>query len=68
MAQADLVRTAGESGQSVEEARAAATSGIPLGRFVEADEVAALICWLASDQAGAVTGQAYNISCGEFFA
>jgi hypothetical protein len=35
---------------------------------VEADEVAALIEYLVSDEGGAVTGQAYNISCGDFFA
>jgi len=68
MAEADLVRTAKQKDRSVEDERAAATAGIPLGRFVEADEVAALICWLLSDDARAITGQAYNISCGEFFA
>jgi NAD(P)-dependent dehydrogenase (short-subunit alcohol dehydrogenase family) len=68
MAEADLVRTAAQKGRTVEDERAAATAGIPLGRFVEADEVAALICWLLSGDARAITGQAYNISCGEFFA
>jgi len=68
MAEADLVRTAKQKGRAVEDERRAATAGIPLGRFVEADEVAALICWLLSDDARAITGQAYNISCGEFFA
>jgi NAD(P)-dependent dehydrogenase (short-subunit alcohol dehydrogenase family) len=68
MAEADLVRTAEQKGCTVDDERKAATAGIPLGRFVEADEVAALICWLLSDDASAITGQAYNISCGEFFA
>jgi len=68
MAEADLVRTADQTGGTVEDARRAALAGIPLGRFVEADEVAALICWLLSGDAAAITGQAYNISCGEFFA
>jgi 3-hydroxybutyrate dehydrogenase len=68
MAQADLVRTANQTGCSVEQAHADAVAGIPLGRFVAPDEVAALICWLLSDDAAAITGQAYNISCGEFFA
>lgn len=68
MAEADLLRTAEQDGSPVEEVRRAALAGIPLGRFVEAGEVAALICWLLSDQASAITGQAYNISCGEFFA
>ena len=36
--------------------------------FATADECAALIAWLASRDAAAVTGEAYNISGGEFFA
>ena len=39
---------------------------IPLGRWVDPDEVAALILWLASPEASIITGQAYNISGGEF--
>ncbi len=68
MARADLERTAQQTGQPVAEIRQAALAGIPLNRFVSADEVASLIRWLISEEAGAVTGQAYNISCGEFFA
>lgn len=41
-----------------------AASGIPLGRVVEAVEVAALVHYLASDAAGAITGQAFNIDGG----
>lgn len=68
MARQDLVRTAEEEGTTFDQAKKSALEGIPLGRFVEADEVANLICWLISDEAAAVTGQTYNISCGEFFA
>jgi NAD(P)-dependent dehydrogenase (short-subunit alcohol dehydrogenase family) len=68
MAEADLVRTAKQQGSTAEDVRRAALEGIPLRRFVEADEVAALTCWLLTDDAAAITGQAYNISCGEFFA
>ena len=68
MAEADLVRTARRDGSDPETVRAAALVGIPLGRFAEADEVVALINWLLTDDAAAITGQAYNISCGEFFA
>ncbi|MCA9538679.1 MAG: SDR family oxidoreductase [Myxococcales bacterium] len=63
MAERDLV----ETGDPVA-ARAAAEAAIPIGRFVQPGEVAALIAWLCSKEAAAVTGQAYNISGGEFFA
>ncbi|MFJ8957556.1 SDR family NAD(P)-dependent oxidoreductase [Streptomyces sp. NPDC102381] len=36
---------------------------IPLGRYTEPDEVAAMVCYLASDAAAPVTAQAINI-CG----
>lgn len=61
MAAADLDR----SGDGAA-ARADAEAAIPLRRFVRADEVAGLIGWLCSDAAGVITGQAYNISGGEF--
>jgi NAD(P)-dependent dehydrogenase (short-subunit alcohol dehydrogenase family) len=38
---------------------------IPLGRIQSADEIAATICWLLSDDAAAVTGEAVNASAGE---
>lgn len=41
---------------------------IPIGRWVASDEVAAMIGYLCSEQGAAVTGQALNISGGEFFA
>lgn len=66
MARADLGVTSQELGISVDAARKDAESGIPLGRFVHPKEVAALICWLLSEDAGAITGQSYNIACGEF--
>jgi NAD(P)-dependent dehydrogenase (short-subunit alcohol dehydrogenase family) len=37
---------------------------IPLGRTGRPEEVAALICWLASDEASFTTGQCYDISGG----
>ena len=58
MARADLRRT----GTALSEA----TAGIPAGRFVRPSEVAELIAWLASPASAPVTGQAYNISGGEF--
>jgi NAD(P)-dependent dehydrogenase (short-subunit alcohol dehydrogenase family) len=38
---------------------------IPLGRIQSAEEIAATICWLLSDDAAAVTGEAVNASAGE---
>ena len=37
---------------------------IPLGRMGDADEVANLICWLASEDCSFSTGAAYDISGG----
>ena len=41
------------------------TREIPLGRLQSADEIAAAICWLLSDAAGGVTGEALNVSAGQ---
>ncbi len=68
MAQGDVVRSAEHFGVTREEFFADAVSNITIGRFVAADEVASLIEYLASDAAAALTGEAYNISGGEFFA
>jgi NAD(P)-dependent dehydrogenase (short-subunit alcohol dehydrogenase family) len=38
---------------------------IPLGRLQSADEIASAICWLLSDSARGVTGEALNVSAGE---
>jgi 3-oxoacyl-[acyl-carrier protein] reductase len=40
------------------------TSRIPLGRMGEADEVAALICWLVSEDMSFSTGACFDISGG----
>ena len=37
---------------------------IPMGRMGMADEVAALACWLASDECSFSTGATYDISGG----
>jgi 3-oxoacyl-[acyl-carrier protein] reductase len=39
-------------------------SKIPMGRFVEVDEIAALVCWLASEDCSFSTGGVFDISGG----
>jgi 3-oxoacyl-[acyl-carrier protein] reductase len=39
-------------------------SKIPMGRFVKVDEIAALACWLASDDCSFSTGGVFDISGG----
>jgi NAD(P)-dependent dehydrogenase (short-subunit alcohol dehydrogenase family) len=65
MSAADIATSADRAGVSAARCRARAVADIPIGRFVESAEVAALIDWLASAQACAITGQAYNICGGE---
>jgi NAD(P)-dependent dehydrogenase (short-subunit alcohol dehydrogenase family) len=38
---------------------------IPLGRLQPAEEIAAAICWLLSESASGVTGEALNVSAGQ---
>jgi NAD(P)-dependent dehydrogenase (short-subunit alcohol dehydrogenase family) len=38
---------------------------IPLGRLQSAEEIAATLCWLLSDDARGVTGEALNVSAGQ---
>lgn len=51
-------------GQISEEHIAYMTSRIPLARMGEPEEVAALICWLASDEMSFSTGACFDISGG----
>jgi 2-dehydro-3-deoxy-L-rhamnonate dehydrogenase (NAD+) len=39
-------------------------SKIPMGRFVKVEELAALVCWLASDECSFSTGAVFDISGG----
>ncbi len=49
---------------SIIKKKAAAT---PLGRIAEPEDVANLVAFLASDEAGFITGQAYNVNGGLLF-
>lgn len=55
---------AGSRGQSVEEVTAGATADIPLGRMGQPGEMAALVAFLSSEQAGRITGQSISVTGG----
>lgn len=62
----DAVRNiASTTGRSEPQARASLERFSPLGRLVDPPEVAALVAYLASNAAGAITGQALAIDGGE---
>jgi ketoreductase len=65
MATRGINETATFQGITPEEFRAQAVAGVPIKRFLEADEIAELVCYLASDQARGITGQAINICGGQ---
>lgn len=65
MLEESVARIVEKTGRSVEEARKSLASTNPQGRFIQPDEVAATVLWLASDAAGSVTGQAISVSGGE---
>jgi len=61
----DVIRKqAAARGITEQEARAAFTGSSPLGRLVEADEVARACVFLASDGAASITGEDLNVSAG----
>lgn len=63
MASETVRQAAAALGTTPEAFRAAAEADVPLGRFLEPDEIAGLVAYLASDEAAGMTGQAINI-CG----
>jgi NAD(P)-dependent dehydrogenase (short-subunit alcohol dehydrogenase family) len=61
----DVIRKqAAARGISEDEALAVFTGSSPLGRLVEADEVARTCAFLASDASAAITGEDVNVSAG----
>jgi 3-hydroxybutyrate dehydrogenase len=64
MARQGIEETAAVIGITPEEFRKQAVRAIPIGRMVEASEVAALAVFLASPKAAGITGEAINIAGG----
>ena len=65
MATQGIKESAALQGITPEQFKAQAIAGVPIQRFLDADEVAELACYLASDQAKGITGQALNICGGQ---
>jgi len=63
MAARSIAAAAAVLGTTPAEFRRQAEQGMPRGRFLEPAEVAALVAYLASDEAAGMTGQALNL-CG----
>jgi len=68
MAVQGINETAAFQGITPEQFKAQAIAGVPIKRFLEANEIAELVCYLASDQAKGITGQAMNICGGQTMA
>ena len=65
MARLGIEESATYQGISAEEFKKQAVEAVPIRRFLDADEVAHLVCYLASPEAGGITGQAINICGGQ---
>jgi len=65
MAEQGIRQTAAGLGVTADAFREQALAGLPLGRFIEPEEVARLALFLASDAASSITGQTYNICGGQ---
>jgi ketoreductase len=65
MATLGIHETAALQGITPEQFKATAVAAVPIRRFLEADEIAELVCYVASDAARGITGQAMNICGGQ---
>ncbi|MGH7871374.1 MAG: SDR family NAD(P)-dependent oxidoreductase [Candidatus Binatia bacterium] len=65
MAALGIAESAALQGITPEEFKAQAIAGVPIKRFLEAQEVAELVAYIASDAAAGITGQALNICGGQ---
>ena len=64
MIEAVIDNISNNTGMSREEARTMMESGIPLKRFQQPDDVANLVCFLASDAARNISGESMNLDGG----
>ena len=65
MAALGINETAAAQGITPEQFKAAAIAAVPIRRFLGADEIAEMVCYVASDAARGITGQAMNICGGQ---
>jgi ketoreductase len=65
MASLGIDETAALQGITAKEFKAQAVAAVPIRRFLDADEVAEFVCYIASDAAKGITGQAMNICGGQ---
>jgi NAD(P)-dependent dehydrogenase (short-subunit alcohol dehydrogenase family) len=65
MAALGINETAAHLGISPEQFKAQAIEAVPIKRFLDAAEVAEFVCYIASDAAAGITGQAMNICGGQ---
>ena len=65
MAALGINATAALQGITPAQFKAEAIEAVPIKRFLEPDEVAELVCYIASDAASGITGQAINICGGQ---
>jgi 3-hydroxybutyrate dehydrogenase len=64
MVEDSMRKFARDSGKTPEETRAFWISKIPMGRFIDPEEVVPLVLFLCSDGSGAITMQAINVDGG----
>ena len=67
MAERAAVDEAAARGVTVEEVWAERSAACQAGRVVSVDEVARVICFLASDEASGISGEAIKVAVGSYW-